>query len=267
MTQISQKLIEFADKYLASDIDNLSTFPLTRTKGGKFGCPGRTFDPDDTEIMRYIYVALFRDAFPELSLETLANGIFRGDTLNTYNTMFGRPDDSSLHPGLDRFAPPEDLKAKVADFYLNHFPTIGNMVVLPNLRVQKKSLNTYRGCHPQWRDYFDRFLPEVRKVMTCHSNYDETLHQIMDANHAYLNRYYGEEGRGFDNFVQSLFLTDYLAASYHSKGFYFWKKDLPRDAYLEEAVRYIDFSNKVIENRGKRMIKKVKEFLETWSYP
>ena len=49
-------------------------------------------------------------------METLEDNTYRGDTLNTYNTMFGRPCQNSLHPGLDKFNPSKELVKKVECF-------------------------------------------------------------------------------------------------------------------------------------------------------
>lgn len=57
---IREKINEFAVKYLDGNINNIVSFSLTQfVKDKDFGCSGRSFDHDDTEIMRYIYVAVF----------------------------------------------------------------------------------------------------------------------------------------------------------------------------------------------------------------
>lgn len=263
---IKEKILEFADKYLDGNIDKIVSFPLTQlAKDRNFGCPGRSFDPDDTEIMRYIYIAVFNQAWPFLTLESIKTAEFRGDTLNTYNTLFGRPDDSSEHPGLDRFSPLEELTAKVEDFHNNHFPTIGNMVVLPNRRYENRTINTYRGCHPQWRDFFDRFLPEALKILNMQKDFDMTLYKLFEENFIYFKRYYNPAGEhneaGPKSFIENLFLQDYIGSKFHSKALYFWKRNLSVEEYFDEANRYIDFANKVIENRGRKMLAALKEFM------
>lgn len=257
---VIQTIQDFSDKYLSGNLDNLADFQLTRLKNDKrFGCPGRSFDSDDTEIMRCIYVALFSDVWPDLSLQSLKSGDFRGDTLNTYNTLFGRPDELSVHPGLDRFDTSNELRMKNASFRV-HFSQIGNMTVLPNLRVNGKSINTYRGCHAQWRDYFDRFLLALRDILADSDNVDSGLRGLVAANDIYFANYKGIDG--FKLLVDSLLLNDYVDADYNpivsSKGYYFWKRGLSSSDYVAEAHRYIDFSNMVIEHRTAKMIERLK---------
>lgn len=79
----------FIDERLDGDIDALATFELATLIGDNvFGCPGRYFDPDDTELMRAIYAVVFENVWPNISDEIQANRL-RGDTLNTFATMFG----------------------------------------------------------------------------------------------------------------------------------------------------------------------------------
>lgn len=259
---IRSKILSFADKYLDGNLEAFISFPLTRLKGDReFGCPGRSFDADDTEIMRYVYAAIFAEIWPGMSIENLKNGEFRGDTLNTFNTMFGQPTQESEHPGLDKFNPSEELKAKVVDFHHNYH-TIGNMIVLPNLRLNGKSINTYRGCKAQWRDFFDRFLPELKTVLVSDGG-DDTLLKLVAINHVHFALYKSTEG--FNSLVDGLFLNDYLDAHSNpvisSKAYYFWKSGLSREDYSAEAIRYVDFANAVIENRGKQMISSLLKFL------
>ena len=262
-TNIIQTIRDFSQKYLAGNLDNLADFRLAKLKDDKvFGCPGRSFDPDDTEIMRCIYVTLFSEVWPGLTLETLKSGDFRGDTLNTFNTMFGRPDALSPHPGLDRFETSNELRMKNATFRV-HFSQIGNMTVLPNLRVNGKSINTYRGCHAKWRDYFDRFLFALRDILVGSDSVDAGLRELVAANDRFFAHYKGSDG--FKVLVDSLYLNDYVDADYNpivsSKGYFFWKGSLSSSDYEVEASRYIDFSNMVIAHRTSLMIERLKAIL------
>ena len=47
---------QFIEEKLGGDISRLATFPLGNLRNDKvYGCPGRNFDSDDTELMRAIY--------------------------------------------------------------------------------------------------------------------------------------------------------------------------------------------------------------------
>ena len=218
----------------------------------------------DTNLSRAIYCVAFSDVFPALSLDTLADLTFRGDTLNTYNTMFGRPDGTSLHPGLDRYAPSTELSKKVKAFR-GKFQTIGNMMPLPNTLVGRQSINTYRGTHSNWRDFLDRFLSALRPILMGEGNsIYKGLAELVSANMAQLGPYCSEEG--FAKLMRGLMLEDYLDKNWlpviNSKGFYFWRKSNVREEYLAEAERYIDFATRVIDRRAKRIIEILKEKLK-----
>lgn len=265
--KIAASVIErFADKYLDGNIDDIVSFPLSRLYCDKeFGCPNdRRFDFDDTNLMRAIYVLIFSDFWPGLTFDSLENYAYRGDTMNTYNTMFGKPDYSKciMHPGLDRFNPSNELKEKVVDFRLNRYNLIGNMVVLPNVEFESETINRYRGCN-HTHDFFDRFLLDFKAVLTKNPEADEKLCHLVDVNTEYLDKYFSENG--FKKLTTNLFFEDYLDSNGNpevlSKGFYYWIKGVSADEYLAEANRYIDFSIQVITNRGNLMLKAINEQL------
>lgn len=115
---------QFIEDYLGGDISRLATFPLGNLRNDKvYGCPGRNFDSDDTELMRAIYCLVFGEVWEGLSMDNLGDGKLRGDTLNTYNTLFSQPWN-------EKFAaiwnPDDELKAKMKEFQTTCY-TIGNM--------------------------------------------------------------------------------------------------------------------------------------------
>lgn len=259
-----EKIRRFSEKYLGGNIDNLLTFSLSKVyRDNEFECPGRRFDCDDTEIMRSIYIVLFGDVWPGLTAQSLADYTFRGETINTYNTMFGKPDAQSMHTGLDRFSPSVELSEKVAQFR-NTYHYIGNFVVLPNIAVDGETINCYRGCHEDWRDFFDRFLVAFEAVLTDQTDVDPMLKTLVEANHEAFKPFFG--AIGFKKLATLLFLEDYLDDSGNpivsSKGLYYWKKGVSPEEYFEETNRFIDFSTEVINKRGRRMIAALKKALQ-----
>lgn len=259
-----EKIRRFSEKYLGGNLDNLLTFSMSKTFPDKeFGCPGRRFDCDDTEIMRSIYIVLFGDVWSGLTAQSLADYTFRGETINTYNTMFGKPNDESKHPGFDKFSPSAEMSEKVARFRTT-FHYVGNFVVLPNLEFGGDSINRYRGCHTQWRDFFDRFFVALEAVLTEQTEVDAKLKHLVDANRAALQPYFGSVG--FKKLATVLLLEDYLNAGgspfVNSKGFYWWQKGVDRYEYIAEAERFINFSTQVIEKRGRHMVAALKNALQ-----
>ena len=256
---------DFIKERLDGDINRLAEFNLAELKGDKrYGCPSRPFDCDDTNLMRSIYCLVFGDVFPAMNSATLKDYTFRGDTINTYNSMFGKPSEKSTHPGLDHYEPSPELSEKVKAFNIK-FQTIGNMMPLPCLLIGRQSINTYRGTHRDWKDFIDRFLAALRPILIGDNNgIDKGLAELVSVNMAYLKTYASENG--YYQLMKGLILEDYLDAGgkpfIQSKGFYFWKKGIDRNAYLAEAERYIDFSKQVIDHRAARIIKILKSQLK-----
>lgn len=254
-----QLIRDFVEERLGGHIESLATYELRFLEGDeKYGNPGRGYDSDDTELMRAIYCVVFEDAWPNLN-ENLQMYKLRGDTLNTFATMFGkvrgdyRPE---VHPGLDRHNPPTEIVKCVEDFYHVCW-TMGNMTVLPNAFFDNHTMNTYRGCHEVWHDYEDRFLMGLYLALIDGEPKDEGLVAHIKANGDFFKPYYGQEG--WRRFIDLHFLHDYVDEDYNpiisSKGYFYWRTWYMTDEqYFEEVKRYCAFATKVIENRAKRMI-------------
>lgn len=249
---------EFVEQRLGGDINKLSSFKLVELREDKvFGCPNRRFDPDDTNLMRAIYCFVFADTWKELSMETLREGILRGDTINTYATFFSYPWDDRF---TSRWSPDKELARKMKDFNDIAF-TMGNMLVLPDRRIGEWSLNMFRGCHDQWHDYEDRFLQALYLVLIDSPLQDYNLRDFIVLNKDYFQPYYGYEG--WKKYIDNNMLEYYVDENYNpivsSRGYTFWLSGyVNKKHFFQEANRYIDFSTRVIMDRADRMIEKIK---------
>ena len=257
---MKELIIQFIDEKLGGNIENLSNFDLLQLENDKkFGCNKRGFDCDDTNIARAIYTLVYEDVWPELSYQSFITKRYRGDTINTFGTMFGEIDNDVI-TGFDKIAKESDMRSKVLRFY-STYHTIGNMMVLPNVFIGRWSLNLYRGCHHAWHDYIDRFLVELKNCLIGEPT-DAFLSKLIQANEFAFTKYYGIDG--FNNLVHNLFLDNYLVNGNPvvvSASYYHWKKNMNKQDYIDEAQRYIDLSEKVINNRSQLIIQKVKEKL------
>lgn len=251
----------FVNDKLNGDINRLATFPLCSLRNDiVYGCPERKFDSDDTELMRAIYCVAFGETWKNLSMGNIDYGKLRGDTLNTYNTLF-----SSFWK--ERFTsiwnPDEELVTKIKTFHVTAY-TIGNMAVLPDRRIGEWSINMHRGCHDDWHDYEDRFLAALHKVLTKQEDRDLDLDELVQLNNDDFEPFYGEEGwrRFIDGNMLEYYVDDDCQPVISSKGYTFWRGGYTnRGRFFEECHRFIDFSTEVINNRAKRMIEKIKQKL------
>lgn len=252
---------KFVTERLKDNVDGIVDFDLGLLCSDKqYGCPGRKFDPDDTNLMRAIYCIVFGNIWSNLSWDNSGEGKLRGDTINSSATFFSYPWDDKFTP---KWQPPIKLTEKIKNFQYT-FHTIGNMMVLPDKRIDGWSINKHRGCHDEWHDYEDRFLAALYKVMTNKPNLDEDLQELVQCNHKDFAPFYGEEG--WRSFIDENLLNDYVDADYipivKSKGYTWWRGGyINKQRYLAEANRYIDESTRIIHNRGKRMLGILKERL------
>lgn len=247
-------IASFIKEKLDGDVNRLASYPLGQLRyDKKYGCPGRNFDSDDTELMRAIYCVVFDEAWKNISMENLGDGRLRGDTLNTYNTLFSAPWN-------ERFTaiwhPDEDLVEKIKQFQIT-FHTIGNMAVLPDRRIGEWSINKHRGCHDEWHDYEDRFLAALYKVLTRKPDRDPDLEELVTLNSEDFEPYYGEEG--WWRFINLNMLEYYVNEVYEpvvsSLGYTYWRGGYTnKERFFVECHRYIDFSTSIINDRAKRMI-------------
>ena len=217
-------------------------------------CQGRSFDCDDVELARTVYREVWGLETPE----------FRGDTMNSFRTMFGR--ERITHEVVDvswayigsaadrRFDLPPDLLDRIRLFWVNYH-TIGNFLPLPNKKVNGVTLNTYRAGI--WKDYFPSFLQAVRRYLEGNSlsvaKLPEEFVRLMEANAFFWKNYRGR----FSKYVRDFFLEGYLdrrGEVVELPRIYWWDKSLTREAYVAAANRYLDFANRIINGRADRIV-------------
>ena len=257
--KVKQILRAFIQEKLNGKLDEILTFDFkTLRESEDFGCPGRRFDGDDTEIVRAICVVLWEELLPELSMAALGDRKkYRGDTMNSFHTMFGReiPERPGFFAGLEKYDPPEELRERVREFGNAYCGTVGNFVVLPNLYVRGTTLNMYRGTNG-WRDFFDRFLIQLRKVLCGGEEKDPLLAELVKANAFCFTRFEGREG--FPALVRGLLLEDYCDREYNPKTVfpmnYHWKDPADKETYFRDAASYLDNAERIIRNRGRRIL-------------
>ena len=252
---------QFIEEKLEGDINRLATFPLGNLRNDNtFGCPNRNFDSDDTELMRAIYCLVFGETWENLSMDNLGDGKLRGDTLNTYNTLFSQPWNEKF---TAIWHPDEKLLSKMKEFQTTCY-TVGNMAVLPDRRFGEWSINKHRGCHNEWHDYEDRFLDALYKVLTEDSDRDLDLEELVELNKEDFKPFYGKDG--WIRFVEGNILKDYVDTNYipiiHSKGYTYWRGGYTNhDRFIAECHRYIDESTRIINNRAMIIIERIRHHL------
>lgn len=256
---------EFVDEMLSGDWDKFRTFDFkTLAESEKFGCQNRNFDCDDTNLMRAIYVVLWGDSLPFLTLDNFGyQRQYRGDTINTFHTMFGReiPGRKGFFAGLEKYSPSEELREKVREFS-TLCRNLGNYMVLPNYYAEQTTLNCYRGTN-DWHDFFDRFLIELHKVLTGAEPQDPILRNLVRVNGYCFRKFAGEAG--FRNFCKEMLLESYCdpegaPKTVFSMNFH-WKNEKDPEQYDQDAELYLQKTREIICSRADRMISLLKQKL------
>lgn len=261
-------ILSFVSEYLNGNIYSFMDFDFaTLIYDKRFGCRGRAFDCDDTNLMRAIYFLLWSDTFPDLELSQIGTGKkYRGDTLNTVRTIFGRysPELRSFI-GLQKSGADQAIQ-NLTNQFLATYHTIGNFILLPNIAEsdQKRAytLNTYRGT--AYKDYFDLFLLQLSFCLKKDKNTDKHLLNLIDRNNFFFS-WLNKKG-GLNYFREICWLDDYFLNSEPNKifaphVFYLRKKgvwtDFEKSFYIENINKYIIKATKIIKNRAIKMLDKL----------
>lgn len=246
----------FSHEYLDDNIMNMASFDFSLIgNDAKYGCPGRYFDADNTNIANAIYYLIWAHELPEISFNEIGIGKkYRGDTMNTFNTLF---------LGAAKYSEEEEYKSKVAEFK-RIYTTIGNFILMPNISIMignsTRTINTYRGSNC-WRDYFDRYLKELKYCLEKANCADASLSNLIAKNIFYfkdidtitkylkvniLECYFDDRQSAFISFEPYKYHWQYRNIS----------RKIQAD-YIDYSLKYIDIASRIIRNRGSIMIEKI----------
>ncbi len=245
---------KFVDERLGGEIAKWKDYDCRELEHSDvFGCPGRNFDCDDSNLIRAVYLLLWGDSFPGCSTSAIGRGKpYRGDTMNTFHTLFGRPieDKPGFYAGLEKYAPDDELRERAGKFH-THCHTIGNYILLPNLPEGRLTLNLYRGTN-DWKDFFDRFLIQLGLCLQNKPGRDEFLAKLIGNNRFFFDKISLPELAG------RCFLEDYMDENGTPKEVFLlnfhWKDENDREAYRKAADRYLDRATGIINRRAEKMI-------------
>lgn len=257
---------KFVAEELHGQLDALADYDLSTLEGHPlYGAPDRSFDTDDCNLSRALFDLLYVDALPGLSRSTLGTGrAYRGDTLNSFHTLFGRPipDQPGRFAGLERHEPSDDLRARAAVFR-HTYHTLGNLAPLPNHALGRMTFNTYRGIHPQWRDAVPAFLQNLRLALLDDPDADETLCRLVEVNAEAFRDFRTPDGLA--RFAYRLDLEVYIdpatglpISHYEPNAHWIAQSD---DSYFVSADRYLTIAPLLIQRRAERMIDRLRVVL------
>lgn len=252
-------LNQFLEKYNLQ-LDELKQFKFEILKtDNEYGCPGRSFDYDDTNLARVIYYIIWND-LPEMELSEIGTGKkYRGDTLNTFNTVFSNDlsrvdllsnDNMALHNKAEKF--------KDICYSLGNFSVLPNHGILMSDSSRETTINLFRGSWIGWKDFYDRFLKELNLCLLGNNNANPDLDKLVKENNFYFRKIEKIHQFITINFLESYFDEQKeIIKELFIHDFYKWKT--APDAYIAFANNYIDVSTEIINYRAEKMIDCLKD--------
>lgn len=280
--QCSKLIRDFIDEKLQGDIEKIKDFNFNELKEDKkYGCPdhNKEFDADDTILARAIYCVVWSDDLPDINFNNIGSGKdYRGDIINSFNTLFS----SSLNEKLSNIrgnnykelkignkgflVEDKKLIQSIIEFH-KLYRTIGNMAVLPNISHNSNNINQYRGM--KWKDYYDKFLLELRLSFLSDYSSNDGFKELLKANSFYFDRFEKSE-RGFKEFCRLNFIDYYIdneisfGVSNDNGVVYpswqmsrFWREN--QNYYNKFAEKYIEKSSEVIRYRGNIILEQLRK--------
>lgn len=162
-------LRNFLRDVLDGDIEKLRDFDFTDLTT----YVGDITDPDMYLITQAIYIILWGDLY-DLTFEKMGSWnwnneyAFRGDTMNSFGSLFGKEDrkkDRSFAFRAKLYHAEENprLWAKIEKFSKTYH-YIGNFILIPNRGTLRNGINGARARYYEgMRDYFDWFVTSIAK--------------------------------------------------------------------------------------------------------
>ena len=217
-------------------------------------------DCDDTHLARIVYFLIHRDeenneyALPNLiKFSDIGSGYkykYRGDTINTYSTLFG-----SKNQGYEIFFKLCNVEDERVANFRNKYVTMGNFILLPATTVQLNpdtrkwhSMNSYRGTNERYRDYFDLFISRLMnndcidfKLWKEQEELKDDKCKFIKAN--ILENYFNMETH---QVISNLFKHKDKEAPYY----WYMGNKIDDIQYRQFALYYIDKATEIIRNRA-----------------
>jgi len=250
-------VLEFVNTKLEGDIDALQFYSFSGLEGSDFG---RTtcgyFDEDDTLLARAMMFLIWENKLPQLtSFDQIGSGqLYRGETINTYNTLFGKESQFREHIEDD------DLIAMI-NFFKQRYVSIGNFMLMPSCSYKNSSINSYRGSSSHWGDYFDKFLFELDKCLQ--GNIKESDEQLLALVNK--NSFYFKDIDRIEMFCEKNYLSSYLVSKQVQL---FFEQRLTHEIentveakqkYNVFAINYLNKVDEIINKRSSVIMDIIKE--------
>lgn len=252
-------LKDFITDKLDGDISKLATYDLTQLREDEKygGCGGHAFSAEHSNIMKAIVSLAFKEAWPEITYDKIEHAEYSIGEVNTFTMLFGLPIGENFF-GLKKFRPSADMLDRVWDFY-GLCNSIGNFIAWP---CKKGCLVLLRRDIKRSLRYIDTYLQTIHTACINGKRANMTMLSILDKD-KHFAPYRSPEG--FVTMCEKLLLDHYLDAdgtpSSLFTGIWSDQKELGREEYFNAVEQYLDFCEKEINDRGNRIVTRLKDVL------
>ena len=261
-------LIEFKNKYLHGNIDELADFSFwdINTNAGKYFSgngnvqPEEYFDGDRTKIVYTIqYLLLDGSGIPNFSHDAPGRQ-YTGDTINTFNSLFGKTPE--LRKKIERKFGFSEREKELRNNFYRTYQCIGNFYILPTATVKSgnriESINTLRGTN-EWRDFFDLFLSNLDLCLSGAGNADARLKTLINIG---INKEFFDTFPSVRDFCTLFYMEDYLQVDFNhpdnTSAVSHYTFTAGSDEYKAFALGYVKKASELIKCRSQKIIKALK---------
>ncbi len=264
-------ILKFINEELNGNIEELKSFPFENLKNDSVyrKTTDGSYHIDDSEIVRSVFFLVWENLLPGLDeYNNIGTGKkYRGDTLNTFNTLFGKEEHSYFR--LRKYCDDIPIQEEVLNVFRKTYLTIGNLTLLPcikgtpNSEIKPQTINYYRGNYFRWRDYFDKFLLELDRCLTNSPMSDKTLASIVRKNDFYFSSIDTIEKFKATNFLESYFdinNKNLLIFGKESDSWKYSRNPTKRDRleYKEFSKHYVSKATEIINYRADKIVNALK---------
>ena len=264
MEQSKKIILDFMKATDLKNIEDLRTYNFHKIWGNstlnkEYG-NGKSYEDGDCTKLAYavaweLWGEELKKVLPDYTFEKLLNEeYFSGDTICTFNTVFG---SSTIRNDVLHKLSLTDIETKELEKFERLYQTIGNFYILPNKTIDGISPNKYRGRYWGWKDFFDTFIKELTKY------YDKTCEDILFCRIIEENAFFFEKeiSNSVDKFCELFFLDKNFVLE-NSRFNHTQLTDKNVGEYKKFAFGYIAKATELINKRSLKLVQELKEKLK-----
>lgn len=259
VTECKKAAIEIIENFIEEELPNrkllnLKDFSFWKIKNNiEFGNGKKYPDGDCTKIVYAIDYLLYSDYLkqengdffiPGFPYKTYAD--FSGETIFTYNTLFGKT----------RFK--SELESHRKDFYYI-YQYLGNFTLLPSktkkIKDKYHSINTWKGdFNNSYHDYFFLYLVKAKEILGKKVCDDNDLKQLFEINPYFNNKTY-------EDYLRDFKLSDYNFDFIRDEYYFHWNKNINKEKYESFCLDYIEYASAIIKKRTSDLVDQLNHIL------